>query len=293
MSENRATGGQRIFAGILFMCGAGLLFPVMSGFAKILGAEFNTLQISWARAFGHIVFMLMFFVPRFGLRMLWTRRPGTQLARSLMLFTSNTASFLAITYIPLATSAAITMMAPLLVVPLAGLVLAERVSRRHAIALAIGFAGVLILIQPGAEVFHWAALLSLLSAACYAVYQVLTRLIAGIDSPETSAIYSSIVGGFGMFIVLPFVWTTPHDLRDILYFCSLGVLGGLGHYFVARALAYAPANIVAPFQYMQLIGSVIVGYLFFGDFPDFLGWIGAAIIVAAGLYIGWSQRKPT
>ena len=66
----------------------------------------------------------------------------------------------------------------------------------------------------------------------------------------------------------------------------------MGHYFVARALAYAPANIVAPFQYMQLIGSVVVGYLFFGDFPDFVGWVGAAIIVGAGLYIGWSQRKP-
>ena len=132
---------------------------------------------------------------------------------------------------------------------------------------------------------------TLSSAACYAIYQVMTRRIAGIDAPETSAIYSSIVGGFGMFLVLPFVWKTPDNWRDIAYFCSLGILGGLGHYFVARALAYAPANIVAPFQYMQLIGSVIVGYLFFGDFPDLLGWTGAAIIVVAGLYTGWSQTR--
>ncbi len=290
-SETPAPAGQRILAGILFMCGAGLLFPVMSGFAKFLGADYNTLQISWARAFGHIVFMLIFFVPRFGLAMLKTRRPGTQLARSLMLFTSNAASFLAIAYIPLAKAASITMMAPLLVLPLAWFVLGERASRRHMMALAVGFAGVLILLQPGTEVFQWAALLSLLSAVCYAVYQVLTRLISGIDTPETSAIYSSILGGFGMFAVLPFVWKTPEGARDIFFFCSLGVLGALGHYFVARALKYAPANIVAPFQYMQLIGSVVVGYLFFGDFPDFLGWIGAAIIVGAGLYIGWTQRR--
>ena len=104
---------------------------------------------------------------------------------------------------------------------------------------------------------------------------------------------AAVVGGFGMFLVLPFVWKTPEGLRDITYFCSLGVLGAMGHYFVARALAYAPANIVAPFQYMQLLGSVIVGYLFFGDFPDFLGWVGAAIIVGSGLYIGLSQRKRT
>ena len=134
--------------------------------------------------------------------------------------------------------------------------------------------------------------LSLLSGACYAVYQVLTRLIAGIDSPETSTFYSSIVGGFGMFLVLPFIWRTPETWRDILFFCSLGVIGAVGHYMVTRALTYAPANIVAPFQYMQLLGSVAVGYLFFGDFPDFLTWIGAGIIVAAGIYIGLSQTRP-
>ena len=274
------------------MCGAGLLFPIMSGFAKFLGADYNTLQISWARAFGHIVYMLVVFVPKFGLGMLRTRRPGTQLVRSLMLFTSNAASFLAIVYIPLGKAAAITMMAPLLVLPLAWLVLGERAARMHIVALMVGFIGVLILIQPGSAVFQWAALLSLLSAACYAIYQVLTRLISNIDTPETSAFYSSIVGGLGMLLVLPFVWKTPHSARDIFYFCSLGVLGGTGHYFVARALTYAPANIVAPFQYMQLIGSVAIGYLFFGDFPDLFGWAGAAIIVGAGLYIGWSQRKP-
>jgi drug/metabolite transporter (DMT)-like permease len=130
------------------------------------------------------------------------------------------------------------------------------------------------------------------SATCYALYQILTRYIAGVDSPETSAIYSSIVGAFGLIVVLPFVWKTPHSARDILFFCGLGVLGALGHYCVARAMHYAPANVVSPFQYMQLLGSVAVGYLFFGDFPDLLGWVGAAIIIAAGLYIGWSQRKP-
>ncbi|SKA37970.1 Permease of the drug/metabolite transporter (DMT) superfamily [Enhydrobacter aerosaccus] len=291
MNSPAAPTGQRILAGILFMCAAGMLFPVMSGFAKFLGADYNSLQISWARAFGHIVFMLMFFVPRFGVRMLRTRRPGTQLARSALLFASNASSFLALVFIPLAKSASITNMAPLLVLPLAWAMLGERTSVRGLTAVIVGFVGVLIVIQPGSELFHWASVLPLLSAACYALYQVLTRRIAGIESPETSAIYSSVVGGFGMFLVLPFVWKTPHTVRDIFFFCSLGVLGGMGHYFVARALAYAPANIVAPFQYMQLIGSVIVGYLFFGDFPNLWGWIGAAIIVAAGLYTGWLQTR--
>jgi drug/metabolite transporter (DMT)-like permease len=287
-----ATPSQRILAGILFMCGAGLLFPIMSGFAKFLGESgYNSLQVSWARAFGHIVFMLAFFVPRFGLRMLRTRRPLIQLLRSSMLFGSNATNFFAITFIPLAKTASISLMAPLLVVPLARLILGERTTAGRMMALCVGFAGVLIVIRPGTELFHWASLFAVASAAGYAVYQVLTRRIAGIDPPETSTIYSSVVGGFGMFLVLPFVWRTPESLRDILYFCSLGVIGALGHYLVARALTNAPANIIAPFQYVQLIGSVAVGYFFFGDFPDFLTWVGAAIIAGSGLYIGWSQTR--
>lgn len=274
------------------MIGAGLMFPVMSGFAKFLGEDgYNSLQISWARAFGHIVYMLIFFVPKFGVKMLHTRRPGTQLFRSLMLFISNACSFLSITFIPLAKAASITMMAPFFVLPIAWLWLGERSTRGRLIAMAVGFCGVLLVIQPGTELFHWASLLSLMSGLCYAVYQVATRLISTIDSPETSGFYSSIVGGIGMFLVLPFVWKTPESARDIFYLCSLGVIGGTGHYFVARALTYAPANIIAPFQYFQLLGSVVIGYLFFGDFPDVMGWIGAAIIVGGGLYIGWSQTR--
>ena len=289
---DRAPDGQRILAGILFMCGAGILFPVMGGFAKFLGEDgYNSLQVSWARAFGHILFMLGAFVPRFGLGMLRTRRLGTQVLRSALLMTSNLSFFFAIVSIPMAKAATISLTAPLVVALLAWPMLGERTTVGRLIALGVGFAGVVIVIRPGTELFQWASLFVLLSAVCYALYQLLTRLIAGVESPETSAIYSSIIGGFGLILVLPFVWRTPQSARDIFFFCSLGVLGALGHYCVARAMNYAPANIVSPFQYMQLLGSVAVGYLFFGNFPDVLGWVGAAIIVAAGLYIGWSQRR--
>jgi drug/metabolite transporter (DMT)-like permease len=282
---DKTSGGQHhVLTGILFICGAGILFPVMNGFAKFLGESgYDSLQVSWARAFGHILFMLAAFVPRFGLGMLRTQRLGTQLLRSF---------FFAIITIPIAKAASISLTAPLVVALLAWPMLGERTTVGRLAALGVGFVGVLIVIRPGTELFQWASLGVVLSATCYAIYQILTRRIAGTDSPETSAIYSSIVGAFGLMFVLPFVWKTPETLRDILYFCSLGVLGALGHYCVARALHYAPANIVTPFQYMQLLGSVAVGYLFFDNFPDLLGWVGAAIIVAAGLYIGWSQRKP-
>jgi drug/metabolite transporter (DMT)-like permease len=291
--NQKTADGQRILAGILFMCGAGVLFPVMNGFAKFLGESgYDSLQVSWARAFGHILFMLAAFVPRFGLGMLRTRRPGTQLLRSALLMTSNLSFFFAIITIPIAKAASISLTAPLVVALLAWPMLGERTTVGRLVALGTGFVGVIIVIRPGTELFQWASLFVVWSATCYALYQVLTRRVAGVETPETSAIYSSMVGAFGLIAVLPFVWKTPESFRDIAYFCSLGVLGALGHYCVARAMHYAPANVVSPFQYMQLLGSVAVGYLFFGNFPDVLGWVGAAIIVAAGLYIGWTQRKP-
>lgn len=282
---------QRILLGILFMCLSGLLFPVMGGFAKILGAEYSSLQVSWARAFGHIVFLLAAFLPRHGLGLLRTRRPGVQLLRSCMLFTSNLCHFFAITFIPIAKAAAISLTAPLIVALLAWPMLGERTTPGRVAALGCGFLGVLIVIRPGTALFHWASLFVLGSATCYALYQILTRRIAGVDSPETSAILSSVVGAFGMLLVLPFVWKTPEGWFHIALFCGMGVLGALGHYCVARALGHAPANIISPFQYFQLIGSVAVGWLFFADWPDAGVWLGAAVIVAAGLWIGWSQTR--
>ena len=292
MTEEKAPANQRILAGILFMCGAGLLFPVMGGFAKFLGeAGYNSLQVSWARAFGHLVFMMAFFVPRFGLGMLRTRRPITQLFRSLLLFTSNATNFLAIIYIPLAKSASISLMAPLFVLVLAWMVLGERTTAGRLVAIFVGFAGVLIVIRPGTELFHWASLLVVVSAAGYAVYQVLTRLISALDPPETSAIYSSVVGGFGMFAVLPFVWTTPDSLRDVVFLLQPGrarrsrpLFRGARPHLCARQHRGALPVHAAP-------GLGRRRLLLLRRLPRYLGWVGAAIIVASGLYIGWSQRK--
>lgn len=284
---------RRILFGILFICGSSAVFPVMNGFAKTLGSEYPSLQVSWARAFGHVVFLLCAFLPRHGLGLLRTRRPLAQLARSGLLFTSNLCFFFAITFIPIAQAASISQTAPLIIALLAGPMLGERTTLPRVLALLVGFVGVLIVIRPGTAVFHWASLFVLASAACFGLYSIITRQVAAIDSPETSAVLSSAVGAFVMLAVLPFIWKTPHGWATIAMFCGMGVLGALGHYCVANALKLAPASIVSPFQYFQLIGSVIVGYVGFDDLPDALTWLGAAIIVVSGLWIGWSQtRKP-
>ena len=284
---------MRLLLGVLLICGSGVLFPVMNAFAKLLGAEYSTLQVSWARAFGHFLFLLIAFLPRHGISVLRTRRKLIQGARAVMLFLSNLSFFFAITFIPIAEAAAISMTAPLVVALLAWPLLGERTNARRLIALGIGFVGVLIVIRPGTDLFHWASLFVVASAASYGLYQILTRRVAGIDSPETSALYAPVVGAIGMLVVMPFVWRTPASLAHLGMFFGLGALGALGHYFVARALVYAPANLVSPFQNFQLFVSVLVGYLFFADLPDAATWLGAGIIMGSGLYIGWSQTRKT
>lgn len=284
-------GEPRIASGILFMCGAGVLFTIMGTFGKILGQEYSSLQVSWARAFVHFVFLLAAFLPKYGLRLLRTRRPGMQILRSAMLFSSNLCFFHAITYVPLAKASSISLSSPLVVALLAWPMLGERTTPARVAALGIGFLGVLVVIRPGTEVFQPASLLILASATFYAVYQILTRRMSATEAPETLATYAAVVGSVGMLAVLPFVGRMPDDVGDLGMFVGAGVLGAVGHYFVARSLAIAPANVVTPFAYFQLLTAVAVGYLVFHDFPDALTWLGAAIIVGAGLHIGWTQTR--
>lgn len=288
-----APPAYRPLLGILFMCLAGSFLPAMNGLAKLMSQGYASEQVVWARTFSHLVFVLALFVPQHGWGILRTRRPGVQFLRSCMLITSTFLFFSAIRFVPIAQAASISFMAPLIVVLLAGPMLGERITPARVLAVIVGFTGVLVVIRPGSAVFQWATLLLLGSASCYALYQVLTRRVAGFDAPETSVVYSALVGSVLMSLVVPFSWKTPGSWSDALLLGSLGVLGGLGHYCIARAMTYAPANFVSPFQYWQMVGSVAVGYLLFAEVPDAFTWLGAALIIAAGLYVGiQGQARP-
>lgn len=282
---------HRPLLGILFMCLSASLFPVMNGLVKVLSASYASEQIIWARTASHLVFVLLLFGPRYGVRIFRTVRPGVQLARSLVLLASTTCFFSGVKFIPLAEAASISFMAPFIVALLAVPMLGEKASLPRLAAVCVAFVGVLVVIRPGSDVFRWASLLIVGSALFYATYQILTRRVAGEDRPETSVVYSALVGTVVMSAVVPFFWTTPTDWRDTALLASLGVLGGLGHYCVARAMTYASASVVSPFQYWQMVGSVTVGYLLFSDLPDAYTWTGAALIVGSGLFIGWRETR--
>lgn len=283
---------SRPLRGVLFMCIACALFPIMNGIVKLLAVTYEPQQIVWFRIVSHLVLVAAVFTPRMGLGLLRTRRIGTQFVSSVMMLLSTLFFFSAVKYVPVAEAISITFVAPLAVVLLAWPLLGERITLFRLAAVIVGFSGVLIVIRPGSAVFQWASVLLLGSAMCYAIYQILIRRLAGIDQPATSIFYSVLLGAILMSLWLPFVWKAPVAWADWALLCSLGLFGALGHYCVAKAMTYASANFVAPFNYTQMIGSVIVGYLMFAEVPDFYTWLGTAVIVGAGLMVGWQVRKP-
>jgi drug/metabolite transporter (DMT)-like permease len=283
----RPAGRQyRPWLGILFISIACALFPVMNGLVKLLTATYPAEQVVWARVASHLVVVSAIFLPQRGLKMLISRQPVSQIICSMTLLTSTMFFFAAVRYVGVAEAISISFIAPLAVVFLAWPLLGERITWLRLLAVAVGFAGVLVVIRPGSGVFQWASLMLVASALAYAIYQIYIRRVGAVDHPSTSVFYSALGSTIVMSIVVPFVWVAPRSWIDISLLASLGIFGGLGHYCVARAMTYAPANFIAPFNYTQMIGSVIVGYLMFAEMPDVYTWLGTALIVGAGLMVG-------
>jgi drug/metabolite transporter (DMT)-like permease len=289
--ETRQDALRRLWLGIFFMCVATTAFPIMNGMVQVLSRTYPSEQIIWARTTGHLLVVLLLVVPKYGFEVLATRRPAAQISRSLLLLGSTTLFFFAVKDVPLAKAASISFMTPFFVTLLAVPMLGERLDAKRLAAVIVGFCGVLVVIRPGSEVFQLASLLIVGSAFCYAVYQIYTRQVAGIDRPETSVMYSALVGTIVMSCVVPFVWITPQSLSDVALFLALGLLGAGGHWCVAKAMTYGQASVISPFQYWQMIGSVAVGYVVSGLFPDAFTWLGATIIVVCGITLAVVESR--
>ena len=168
--------------------------------------------------------------------------------------------------------------------------LGEQVGPRRWAAVLVGFAGALIIIRPDGASMATGELLVLVSATSFALYQILTRKLVSVDAPDTLILYTALAGTIVTSAAMPFYFEMPREWLDTLAFILLGGIGGGIQYLVIKALQYAAAAITAPFIYGQLIGATILGYIFFGDFPDSWTWVGAAIIVASGVYVAYRER---
>jgi drug/metabolite transporter (DMT)-like permease len=277
---------------LLFMGYAAILIPLLNATAKYLGAEaYPTVEIVWARYAGHFLWMVATFAPRRGIRLLVTARPGLQLLRSTLLFTSTAIYFTALYYIPLSTATAISFTGPFMVTLLSPVMLGEAVGWRRWVTVALGFVGALIVVRPGADAVDSAVFLVFASAACSALYQLFTRKLAAHDAAETSITYIALSGFLCASAALPFYWQTPRSLLDALLFIAIGGFGGFGHYFIVRAYELAPAPVVTPFNYGQVLGAALLGYAVFGQFPDLWTWLGTLVIVGSGIYMIYREGR--
>lgn len=283
-------GTPDIVRGILLMCAGVSTFPFMNAAVKLLSPHYPAMQITWARFTGHLIVMLVVLLPRYRWALLRTRRPAVQIGRSIAMLLSNLLFVMAIGSVPLATASAIGFTAPLIVTALSVPLLGESVGWRRWSAVLVGFAGALTVIRPGAAFMDPAVTLLLLSSLAYALYQIGTRWVGQHDNAATGIIFAALFGALAMSVAMPFIFVMPRTLWDALLFCSLGMLGGCGHYLVIRAFQHGAAAVIAPLGYVELIGTAILGYLIFGNFPDLWTWIGAGMIIASGIYIAWRER---
>ena len=276
--------------GIGLMCVALAMFSLLDGSAKYLSAELPTLQIVWARYVVGFLVTFIFVSPRRLWRLGKSGNIKLQLFRSAMLLGATMFNFLAVRYLQLSLTATIFFATPLLVAALAVPILGERVGVRRWAAIFVGFSGVVVVTQPWSGGLHWAIGLSVLAAISYSLYSVSTRMLARVDASETTLFFSALVGMAALTPAVPFVWVWPQGVQTWGLLVGLGVLGGVGHYLLIIAHRGAPASLLAPYTYTNIVWMTAVGFFVFGDIPAQATLIGAAIVIASGLYLFARER---
>lgn len=270
--------------GIALMCATLMFFACLDTSAKRLAlAGVDPLLTTFMRYAVSVALVSLVLNPVTRPGLARTRRLPLQILRSLLLFGSTAFNFLALRHLQLAETLAIQFSAPLAVALLAGPLLGEWSSRRRLVAIGIGFLGVLTIVRPGSAAMQPAMLLSLGNMLCYALYIITTKKLAATDSSATTMFYSGLAGLALMTPLLPWIWTSPDSVLVWTLLIGVGLFGTLGHWLFVLAHARAPANVLAPLIYTQLLWSVLLGWLVFGDVPSAWTLLGAAIVVASGL----------
>src|SRR5690554_1250357 len=270
----------------------------------IMTAGVSLWMLSWVRYIVHLILVLGLVLPSRGIAVFRSSRPRAQVLRSALMLLATLSFFTTLQYLPQAEATAINFLAPLIMLALAPWVLNEppRVSRW--VAAIVGFLGVMLIIRPGAGLPPVGVMFGLLTACTFAAQFIVTRRVA-VDDPFTTLIWSGAVGSIALTLLLPFVLPEALPiLRGLsawqwLILISTGFWGGLGHLLQIQAYRLAPASMLAPFVYLQIVSAAGLGWIIWGVFPDMLTWLGIAIICASGVTIaviewhgqGRSQQK--
>ncbi|EEE44754.1 DMT family transporter [Roseibium alexandrii] len=277
-------------AGIGLIILACLCFSVLDATAKYLSASLPTLQIVWVRFVSHVVLALVLFQVWRSPQYLRTDRWGLQIVRAFCLLGTTIFNFLAVRYLQLAETMSIMFAAPFVITALAGPFLGEWAGIRRWAAIVVGFIGVLVVTRPGLGGLHWAVVYSLAAMTFYAVYALLTRKLAATESSAGMLIISGVVAAVAMAPVGISVWQEPNGLWEWTLLIATGALGGGGHFLFILAHRMAPAPVLAPLIYVQIVWMIVLGYLIFDDVPIVTTILGASIVVASGLYILYREQ---
>lgn len=275
---------------IVTILAAMAILPVMDGFAKFLGATVPILVITWARFTFHTAVILPAAIIRHGPRRVFRpANPIYQVARSILLVVSTLLFFASLRHLPLADALALIFINPIVVTVFAPLWLGEHVGLRRWIAVLVGFAGTLIIVRPGFAEFNIGTAYALCAGFAVGAYFLVTRRLSGSAEPLVTLAYTGLVGAAATTCMLPAFWVTP-TLPEFGMLACIGLIAACGHYLIIRAYDRAPAPVLAPFGYAEMIMATVVGYIGFGDIPDRWTILGVAILIASGLYISMRER---
>ena len=283
---------NNIRLGIWLMCVTSFVFAVQDGISRHLAAEYNVLMIVMIRYWFFAAFVIAIAIRTQGsIRVAAaTSQPFLQITRGLLLAAEICVMVFAFVKLGLIESHAIFASYPLLVAALSGPILGETVGWRRWTAIAIGFVGVLMILQPGVGVFSSYAVIPLTSAILFAIYGLLTRYAAQRDKAATSFFWTGVVGAIGMTCVGVWFWE-PMIGPDWIWMGALCITGVTGHFLLIKTYEVAEASAVQPFAYLQLVFATSIGISVFGEKLESNVAIGACIVVAAGLFTLLRARR--
>jgi len=298
--QSRASSGVRPLAGILTVIASSWALSTLDASGKwVMAAGVSLWVLCWVRYTVHLLLVLGLVLPSRGRRVLRSVRPGAQLLRGAVMLLATLCFFKTLTYLPQAEATAINFLAPLLVLSLAPWLLNEPPRASRWMAAAVGFTGVLIIIRPSAGLDPVGVVWGLGTALTFACQFIATRRVA-VDDPFTTLVWSGAVGTVALSAAMPFILPQALPLmRDLdpLHWAVLiatGFLGAAGHLLQIQAYRFAPASLLAPFLYLQIVAAAALGWLIWGQFPDAVSWLGIAVICTSGASLAlWEwKRKP-
>lgn len=260
----------------------------MDAISKLLTVDYESIQVAWARYTFHLLPLTLVAGPKGVRRMLRTVDPWSQILRSASLAVSAVCIILAFSLMPLADAIAVSFIAPLIIVALSARFLGERVGPHRWIAVVVGFGGMLVLVWPSGNVFEAGTLLAIAAAVFWAIGMMMTRHVRR-DDPWSTLFYTALGGTVLLSLAVPFFWRDP-SWNAWGLMLAMGLLGGVAHTLIILAFRNASASVLAPYNYTLLVWATLYGWLLFDELPSLRASIGAAVIVAAGLY-AWHRER--